>query len=244
MKIILDLGKSIHENAAKYFDEAKKFGSKKKGVEKALSSRVETKKAEKKELVTRKGWFTEFHFFFTSNGFLVVAGKDAKQNDFLGSKHLAVEDLFFHADVVGAPATILKTAGKTPKEQDEVEAAQFAASYSRAWKSKSYSVDVYRVTGENISKHSHGEYVGKGAFMILGERKWFKNTELKLRVGIEKNSLVVLPFVSTKKLEGEVVLVPGSTSKDVLAKQLARKFGVREEELLSIIPGDSEISIA
>lgn len=241
MKIVLDVQKSIHENAAKYYEEAKKFEAKRKGVIKALKNARQAGENKPKPISERrKGWFVQFHYFFTSSRLLVLSGKDAKQNDLLGSKYVKPDDLFFHADIIGASATVIKTQGKTPSEQEEREAAQFAACYSRAWKQKYGAVDVYRVTGENISKHSHGEYVGKGAFMILGERKWFKNTELKLKVGLEKGVLVALPFCAGRKLEGETVLAPGDTQKEQLAKQLAKKFRCREEELLKVIPGDAE----
>ncbi len=239
MKISLDLSKSIYENASVYYEEAKKLEGKKLRL--LALRKVVPVKQKQPELKERRGWFTQFHYFFTSNNFLVVSGKDAKQNDLLYSKHLTPEDLFFHAEIVGASATILKAMGKKPSEQDELEASQFAACYSRAWKQSYYSCDVYRVTGENISKYSQGEVVGKGAFMILGERKWFKNTELKLKIGVEKNFLAVLPFNSSKKLEHHVALVPGQVPKETLAKEMARKYKAREEELLKVIPGDSNI---
>jgi len=54
-------------------------------------------------------------------------------------------DLFFHADIDGAPVAVMKTGGRNAGDQDLMEAAQFAASYSAAWKFGYGSVDVYCV---------------------------------------------------------------------------------------------------
>lgn len=261
MKLLLDPHKTVHDNAAAYYEEAKKSRRKAEGARRAAGeTRKKIRKKEqelaaaqetahvanpatpsaKRKQKDKQKWFDEFHSFTTSGGFLVLAGKDAKQNDVLGSKHLAEGDLFFHADIVGAPATILKTQGGTPTEQDELEAAQWAAVYSRAWKQGSHTVDVYSVPGNQISKHSHGEYVGKGAFMVLGKRKYYRNTELKVKIGLnESGQAAALPANSTKPLRNAVVLSPGQTEKKAAAKTLAKKLGASEDGLMSSIPGNS-----
>ena len=251
MKITLDARRSLHENAAAYYEEAKKWKSKADGVKKAmLETKKKIEKAKKIKLVEKKvrvkefkkkEWFEKYHFFFTTDGFLVIAGKDAKQNDLLGSKHLDENDYFYHADITGAAATILKTDGRTPKQLDELEAAQWAACYSRAWKQKYHSVDVYRVLGSQTSKQSQGEYVGKGGYMIHGERTWFRNTELKISIGKENGKLVAKPAIHSKKPAG-AILTPGDTPKNAVAKQLAKKLDAVEDELMQLIPGDCEVA--
>ncbi|MBI5036515.1 DUF814 domain-containing protein [Candidatus Micrarchaeota archaeon] len=245
MKITLDPNRSAYENISAYYEEAKKWRRKAEGVRNAMKQ-TENKPLAKeakptKKTETKTKWYGEYHSAFTKNGLLVVSGKSAKQNDELVAKHLKAGDLFFHADVVGASATILKTGGKPPKNEDLDQAAQMAASYSRAWKQSWHAVDVYCVPPEQLSKYSQGEFVGKGAFIVSGQRQWFRNTPLKLYIREKEGYVVVTPEVHSQKPEGAVLIAPGSMQKEQAAKQLAKRFRVREEELLSVLPGDVEV---
>ncbi|MFH0835917.1 MAG: NFACT RNA binding domain-containing protein [Candidatus Micrarchaeota archaeon] len=266
MKIELDVKKSARENAAELYDESKKYRAKAEGARKAIEEtkrllakeRKKTEKqavqqAEKKVRVVKehvkREWFEAFRWFHTSGGFLVIAGKDAKQNDLLYAKHLDSRDLFFHAHITGAPATILKVASDrlppagpssaAPSETDKREAAQFAASFSSAWKKGLHSIDVYCVTGDNVDKHSTGEYVGKGAFMIRGKREWFKGTELKLAVGVVGGKLVAVP--ETMKKPGMAVIAPGSGEKQAISQEINKRFGINDMDAVNaVLPsGDS-----
>jgi len=252
VKILLDLKKTVHENAALYFEEAKKWKKKATGARAAIAQvegRSMAKASDRMQAVpeatgkvrkVKTGWFGEYQHAYTKNGFLVVCGKNAKQNDQLVSRHLKEGDLFFHADIVGASATLLKGAGKKPAREDLDQAAQLAAVYSRAWKQGYHSVDVYAVEPKQVTKYSQGEYVGQGAFIISGERLWFRNTELKLYVrgDAASKSASIAPVAHGGKPDGAVLLQPGDVKKEDASKQLARKFKVREEALLSVLPGD------
>lgn len=243
MKITVDLRKSVHENAAAYFAEAKKWEKKAEGARKAIdafaqksvSAKVTQKQPAKK---TKAKWFQDFHYAATQNGFLVVAGKNAKQNDELVSKHLKDGDLFFHADVIGAPTTILKSGGKPFQKEDLEQAAQIAASYSRAWKQEWHAVDVYAVPPSQVSKYSQGEFVGKGAFIISGKREWFRNTELTLYLSPTEDGVQVQAVTHTEKPDTAIQITPGRLPKEQAAKTLSKKWGVREEHVLSALPGD------
>lgn len=254
MKIELDSLKSTMENATHYFEEAKKLKKRIEDSEKALGElrkkvEKEKKKEEQKENTLQKKkfrikeniekeWFEKFHYFHTSGGFLVIGGRDAKQNEILVSKHLKKEDLFFHADIQGASAVILKTEGKNPTQQDKLEAAQFAACYSKAWQLGYGSIDVYCVKGEKVSKYSHGEYVAKGGFMILGKKEWFRNTELKLGIGIEeKGKAIAFPALKLIQPKNKEIVVPGSEGKIKISKEIAEKFSTNPIEIEKLIPG-------
>ncbi|MBS3068477.1 DUF814 domain-containing protein [Candidatus Micrarchaeota archaeon] len=258
MKLHLKITKSVHENAAIYYEEAKETREKIKGVEKAIE---ETKKelvaaekdaAEKKKQVKvkkEKKWHEKFHWFFTSSNKLAIGGKNAQQNDLLFAKHMESSDIFFHADIQGASAVFLKD-GTNAEEQEMLEVAQFAACFSNAWKNANAAVDVYAVRKEQLAKHSHGGFIAAGGFAIAGERRWFRSTKLELKIGIGPSAmgsepiLTILPAVSKKKLENEVLLIPSKTGKEKgeLAKQLAKRFGVHPDELLQILPnGRSKI---
>jgi len=206
LELKLDPTRSLHENAARYYERAKALRKKREGVEKALAAtrakleaerervaaaEAEAKEAEKakarvlrKKVVRDKKWYERFRWFFTSSGFLVVGGRDATSNEILVKRHMTNEDIFFHTQAEGAPAVILKTEGRPVSDADLEEAAQFAASYSSLWKLGFYSGECYCVSATQVSKTPpSGEYLRKGAFVVRGKRRYFK-VELALCVGI------------------------------------------------------------
>ncbi|PIO06111.1 hypothetical protein COT29_02565 [Candidatus Micrarchaeota archaeon CG08_land_8_20_14_0_20_59_11] len=247
-KTKLDARLSAQQNAARYFDEAKKWRSKAEGARKAIAE-TESKLAKTSDFVeisrpkirlkeTReKKWFEKFHYFTTSGGFLVVAGKDAKSNELLVARHMEPSDLFMHADITGAPATIVKD-GQKAGEGDLKEASQFSACYSSAWKNGLHAVDVYAAKPEQVSKQSHGEFVGKGGFMIYGERRWFRNVPLKLVLFAKDGRAFAAPLLSG--VSG-AVLSPGRKGKKAIAEVLAKRLAVTADELMQLVPGDSDL---
>ena len=58
--------------------------------------------------VRKQLWFEKFHWFISSENYLVVSGRDAQQNELLVKRHLSVGDAYVHADLHGAPSTIVK----------------------------------------------------------------------------------------------------------------------------------------
>ena len=253
MKIELSARKSMHENAGRYYDSAKELRAKADGARKAieetkrkLAELEEKMKKREEEMLAKqqepvkmrreKKWYEKFHHFTTSAGILVVAGSDAKQNE--------SNDLFMHAEIHGAPATIIKD-GQDAPERSLLEAAQFSGSYSSAWKNELTSVDVYAVKPDQVSKHSSGEFVPKGGFMISGERKWFRNTNLGLRIGMNEYGVPAAePESKEPSWASSLLLHPGGTKeKGELAKELAKKMECDTDELLQILPsGRSRIS--
>ena len=247
-KIRLDARLNAQQNAARYFEEAKKFKAKAEGARKAIAN-TEAKLAKMPEFVeivrpkirvkeTReKKWFEKFHFFTTSGGFLVVAGKDAKSNELLVARHMEPPDLFMHADITGTPATIIKD-GQKASDEDMKEAAQFSACYSSAWKNGLHAVDVYAALPTQVSKQSHGEYVGKGGFMIYGERRWFRNMPLKLVLAVREERAFAVPLLSGV---AGAVLSPGRKGKKSVAEVVAKRLAVPADSLMPLIPGDSDL---
>ena len=261
MKIRLDVRKTVWQNATDYFDKAKKARSKAEGARRAIvetEARLEKMRREEEranadaaadakaaktrvkiKVIREREWFERYRFFTTSGGFLVIAGKDAKQNEDLVAHHLDDADLFLHADVHGAPATIIKEGAKAG-EQDKLEAAQWAAAYSSAWKAGSGACDAYAAKKEQVSKYSHGEYVAKGAFVIRGQRQWFKNTELALVITKENERVIALPAVHAAAPKNAVQIKPGAERKSDAAKKISVKLGCQPDEVEKLLPGDCE----
>ncbi|MBI3588469.1 DUF814 domain-containing protein [Candidatus Micrarchaeota archaeon] len=255
MKITLDSRKSIHENAAAYFERAKKAREKRAGALVAMEDlrrhiaelermrKIAGQEAVEKTALVRKEaakreWFEKFHHFRTSGGLLCIAGKDAKSNEIIVARHLEQGDLFLHADIQGAPATILK-GGKAAGAQDRREAAQLAASFSSAWKRGFTAVDVYCVDKSQVSKSAQsGEYVPKGGFIIRGTREWFRSVPLELAVGFDPSGkLAVVPNLLKGTLAKAVQITPGEKRKvaEGVVKALALSK-MQREELMQVLP--------
>ena len=266
-KIKLYLNKSIGENAEIYYEKAKKFRHKHEGALKAYEdTRRKLNEVEKlieeemkKELNVKrierrkKKWFEKFRWFVSSEGFLVLAGKDASTNEILIKRHMAENDLYCHADVYGAPHVVIKD-GQEAGEKTILEACQFAVSMSKAWSREVYSEDAYWAYPNQVTKQTpSGEYLGKGAFMVYGKRNWLHGLPLKLAVGVinyEGEDYVVCAPVDAIKAHTKqyIVIRPGRLKKGELVKKIKGILGkwgykVREEDLNAILPpGGGEIA--
>ena len=119
--VTIDVSKNVHQNAQRYFDEARVQKDKAKGAQAALDktekSRDRAEKRAAKEAASgklrgvkraRRFWFEKYRWAIVSGGHLMIGGKDAKGNDVLVRKHLSPRDLYFHADLHGAPSCSLK----------------------------------------------------------------------------------------------------------------------------------------
>lgn len=256
----LRLRESAQRNAAEYYAQAKKAARKAEGAEKAIAATLklieklklqkevaaeESKKPIKKR--RRKAWYEKFRWFVTSDGFLVVGGKDAVTNEVLIKKHTEPHDLVFHADIQGAPFVLLKTEGKAPSQQSIHEAAQLAASHSKAWKAKFSAIDVYWVTPKQVSKTPpSGEYLRKGAFMIRGDKHYIRKTPLRLAIGIAPGAKPPLTIGGPRpaiqsRTDIYVEIVPGDLSSSKLAKDIRHKL--RQQAPQELRERISEISI-
>jgi predicted ribosome quality control (RQC) complex YloA/Tae2 family protein len=257
MDLEIDFEKSLEENASAYFEKSKQAKGKLAGLRKAMLSmdkkisKVKEKSPQKLARKAKRLWFQSFHWFRTSSGHLVIAGRDAKSNEAIVKKHLDEQDLFFHADIQGAASTVIKAEGKKIPKQALEEAAQFAAVRSKAWQQRLASVDVYAVSKEQVSKKAKaGEALATGAFMIYGKRQWFRKTPLKIAIGLlsEKDSFAVMagpPTAVKKNCSPSFELSFGKKKKSELAKQLLAKFEqkagkglVSLDEIVSVLPSD------
>jgi len=249
LRFSVNLRKTLFENAAEFYERGKKAKQKSTGALAALEEsrrklaeieqnirEAEALKRAKpmevlKELVKRKvkskEWYEKFRWFTSSDGFLVVAGKDAVSNEVVIKKYAAPDDVVFHADVTGAPFVVIKTEGKEPSEQALREAGEFAAAFSRAWREGFGSAEVYWVKPSQLSKSGpSGEYVPHGAFAVSGKRNWMRSVPLKLAIGVVANGEVRFvggPVEAVKaKTKTYVTIGPGDLAGKELLKQVLR----------------------
>lgn len=46
-------------------------------------------------------WFEKFRWFVSSDGFLVIGGRDAGTNEMVVKKHMEPQDIYLHSDIHG-----------------------------------------------------------------------------------------------------------------------------------------------
>ena len=187
-------------------------------------------------------WYERFRWFRTSDGFLVLGGRNADQNEELVKKYTEPSDRFFHAQAHGAPVTVLKaTEPDEPARDVEIpdssrrEAAQFAVSYSSVWKDGKFEGDVYEVDPDQVSKTPEsGEYIEKGSFVVRGDRDYYRDASVGVAVGItcEPDTRVVggPPSAIEPRAEASVRLEPGRYAQNDIAKRVYRTFRERFED--------------
>ncbi|HML04654.1 MAG TPA: ribosome rescue protein RqcH [Methanobacterium sp.] len=249
--IMIDATTPIPENAEIYYEKAKKAKRKINGVHIAIEkTKREIEKARNKKEIEMERvtlpekrvkkelkWFEKLRWFLSSDGFLVIGGRDANTNEMVVKKYMENNDIYFHSDIHGAPSVIIKSEGKEIPETTIQEAASFAASYSSAWGKGFGSQDVYWVHPDQVSKTPQsGEFVAKGAFIIRGSRNYVRAATLLIAVGLvdyEGERVMAGPLDALKKYTDKYVIIkPGYTKKEALAREILRK--IDEERIFTL----------
>jgi predicted ribosome quality control (RQC) complex YloA/Tae2 family protein len=237
----LDAGLTVAQNAQRYYERAKELSRKASGAREAMAITEQLRagasaprKARPLAVHRRRKpkWYERFRWFISSDGFLVLGGRDADSNEEIYTKYLERRDLALHTDAPGAPLTLIKTEGKPVPESTLQEAAVFAVSYSSVWKAGLAAADCYLVRGDQVSKTPEpGEFLKKGAFVIRGERTYFKDTSLGLALGIADGILIGGPVPAVKPgADPAVEIEPGELNADDLAKRIYRQFADKVED--------------
>ena len=286
-QVVLELDASVHQNAQRYFESARKQKNKTSGAVQALEeTERKLKRARKNEAKqkasgklnrlkrSKRMWFEQHRWGMVSGGHLIVGGKDAKGNDTVVKKHLSGDDMYLHADLHGAPSCSLRASqgfaleARRPthlppdvpayrlvdKLEDEPlneaklnEAAVLALAWSRAWNGGGAHGTVYSVKPAQVSKSAQtGEFVGKGAFVVRGQRTWYKDMDVRIGIGlIAVNGVPMVVSGTPEHVQAtcprHAVLAPGRTKKEQLANTIYRTTGLSTDDLLAVLPGACDV---
>jgi predicted ribosome quality control (RQC) complex YloA/Tae2 family protein len=255
-QIILDLGKSVEENASNYYEKAKKIKKKIRGAQEALTKNFESLKAAqsreekaaiKKVVNVKKEWYEKFRWFITSSGFLVIGGRDATTNEIIIKKHTDSSDLVFHTDLAGSPFFVVKTQLNIPShlpppgevsEETLQEVADATVSYSRTWRLGLSNSPVFYVKPEQVTKDAPtGEYLVKGAFVIKGKTNYIRN-KINLAVGMTKENKVMGGPLEAIEAHCDrfVEIKQGREKASSVAKYIQKKIGGTIDEIIAVLP--------
>ncbi|KAK3336931.1 fibronectin-binding protein A N-terminus-domain-containing protein [Cercophora scortea] len=202
LEIDINLGLSPWNNARQYYEEKRTAAE--KAQKTVLQSSYALKSAEQKiaedlkkglkqekpilQPVRKPMWFEKFTWFISSDGYLVLGGRDAQQNEILYKRYLRKGDVYVHADLQGAACVVIKNNPKTPDAEIPpstlAQAGTLSVCCSSAWDSKA-GMGAWWVNADQVSKTAPaGEYLPVGSFMVWGKRNLLPPTLLMLGFGL------------------------------------------------------------
>ena len=252
--ITLDYEKDVTANAQALYDRRKDALAKAQRVDEATTAtRAEREAAQAKAVKvakrpriksTKSMWFEAYRWTIASEGFLILGGRDARTNDQLVKKHLKEGDRYAHADVHGAPSTVVKD-GARASDVTLGEACEFALVYSKAWSAGLASGSAYWVLPEQVSKQAEsGEFLPRGAFVIRGKRNYIHDLPVRMAVGeveVEGHRKIMGGPVTAVAARSAryAVLAPGKGDREAITRKLAAVFVVPIEEIARAMPPGS-----
>jgi len=242
--------KSIEDNASVYYEKAKRAKRKLEGLKKAIESTeakikrfkegklaIEKEEAKRRQEAGRakrvKKWYEKFRWFFSSEGFLCIGGRDATTNDIIIKKYTDKDDLVFHTQIIGSPFFVVKSEGKEIGKATIEEAAEATAAYSRAWRQGLTSTEVYYIKPEQVKKELG---LPKGTFMIYGKRNYLRPA-LRIAIGKTPEGIIGGPVSAVaSKTKNYFIITPGDKKVSEVLKLLSANFKESPDEIQGFLP--------
>ncbi len=265
-QVTLDIRLTAQDNAARAYDIAKKSENKVKGAKlqiertKAKLEKLEVSISEPDEKqapvkIRQRRWYEKFRWFTSSEGYLVLGGRDVKTNENLAKRQMSANDVFLHASIHGAPYTLIKVPDEAPGKQTIDEAAQFAVTFSRAWQDGLSGGDAFWVNPEQVSfSPPSGEHLPAGSVMLYGTKNYIRNVPVELSVGVLLEEEYAIPISGPPtaieaNCEYSLRIVPGDEKKGQLVKEIQTRLKamvpedqahlvnqIPQEDLMRVLP--------
>ncbi|KAH6628409.1 hypothetical protein F5144DRAFT_549718 [Chaetomium tenue] len=203
-RLVIDINLKLSpwNNAREYYDQKRTAADKQEKT--VQRSEIALKNAEQKiaedlkkglkqekpilQPIRKQMWFEKFTWFISSDGYLVLGGRDAQQNEILYKRYLRKGDVYVHADLHGASSVVIKNNPKTPDApippSTLAQAGNLSVCCSSAWDSKA-AMGAWWVNADQVSKSApSGEYLPVGSFMVRGKRNLLPPSLLMLGFGL------------------------------------------------------------
>ena len=202
LAVDVDLGLTPWSNARQYYDQKKTAAVKEqKTIQSSATALKSTEQKinadlkkgltqEKQQLrpVRKQLWFEKFYYFISSEGYLVVGGRDSQQNDILYRRYLNKGDCWVNAELTGAACLIVKNRPGLSNSPIPIstlsQAGTFCVATSSAWDNKAVMA-AWWVECEQVSKTAPaGDFLGQGMFHIHGQKSFLPPAQLLLGFGV------------------------------------------------------------
>lgn len=222
---------------------------------------------------SKSNWFEQFNWFISSDGLVVISGKTAEQNEQIVKKYMDLTDIYIHSEVFGSGSCVIKNKLGSKLDISEcyprtiVESGLFLIAHTKAWGLGAIN-NAYWVYPSQVSKTPEtGEYIGKGSFIIRGQKNPIIVDKLELGFGIifklkgkeefvsEINSLnnvkeqieyaipMVSPYSTQIKNKFKIKFISGNQKiKKILPeilKLFEKKANIYEKDAIKKISNDS-----
>ncbi|GBF61637.1 nuclear export mediator factor [Trichophyton mentagrophytes] len=226
LSIDIDLGISPWANARQYYDEKKIAAVKEektlKASTKAIKSTERKVKADLKMALKQEKpvlrrtrnptWFEKFFFFISSDGYLVIGGRDHQQDEILFQRYMKKGDIYVHTDLDGGVPLIVKNKPDTPDDPIPPNTISQASAYtvasSKAWDTKA-AMGGWWVHASQVSKMtSTGDILKAGHFMIKGEKNHIPPGQIVLGFAVSFQ-------ISNRSVQNHKKCLPSAPEDDV-----------------------------
>jgi predicted ribosome quality control (RQC) complex YloA/Tae2 family protein len=135
----------------------------------------------------------------------------------------------------------LEDAQNLPVEIIE-EGAQLAIAWSRAWGSGGAAATAFHARPSQVSKQTEsGESIGRGAFVVRGQRTWYRDVPMEIAIGFAIINNIPIPISGTaagvsKICQRWALIKPGREKKETIANRIAKATGLAQDDVLSALP--------
>ncbi|KIY94935.1 hypothetical protein MNEG_13027 [Monoraphidium neglectum] len=186
-KVPVDLSLSAYANARQHHESRKRQLQKRdktlaaneaafKAAEKKAAAQLANLRnnASTAQVVRKAAWYERFHWFVSSENYLVISGRDAQQNEMIVKRYFRKGDAYVHAELHGASSTVVRNndPSKPLPPLTLQQAGCACVCRSRAWDQKVVT-SAYWVHHHQVSKAAPtGEYLPTGSFMIRGKKNY------------------------------------------------------------------------
>jgi hypothetical protein len=168
-----------------------------------------------------KKWYERYYWFISSNGLLVFAGKNLRNNRTIFKRYCKPEDLILSSESKDSPLVVIQTKKISPIPAETIyEAAELVVNYSEIWKNKIENFSVFYVKPEQVVVNEKVE--------ISGERKFLEKIKPRLAIGIlqEKVFNAKLIFGPPTAVKSQtpymLTIIPGDIQGENLSQEIKK----------------------
>jgi predicted ribosome quality control (RQC) complex YloA/Tae2 family protein len=247
-KIQIRTDAAIPAIASTLFDESKRQSSAIESIQRLLAkNQKELEKIKSQSLVAKesvsftqirkKNWYERYRWFYTSDGFLAIGGRDSSSNSAIIRKHLGKNDKVFHAEIFGSPFFILKDVPESIPFNSLNEVAHATVCFSRAWREAMYGMSGYWINPDQVKKAApSGQFLAKGSFVLEGQKNFVRVPNLRLAVGIlERDGYHLITCGPPEPIKNScicyAIIEPGDSDIPEIAKRIRLEFIKLNEEI-------------